>query len=95
MYPADAETAFYGGEQSDLVVIHDDAIRDRESIRGAIEHLNAEVAHQATARGAAMVMRHAAGQPAAFRTHPPLLPRALAIIVLMAVVVVMLIVLHV
>ena len=78
------------------VAAREDALRDRESIRGAIDHLNAEVAHQASARGAAMVMRRAAQQPAAFRTSTsPLFPRALAVIVLMAAIVVLLIVLHV
>jgi hypothetical protein len=42
-----------------------------------------------------MVMRRAAQEPSAFRNHPPLLPRALAIILLMAVIVGLLIVLHV
>jgi uncharacterized protein (DUF3084 family) len=73
----------------------DEAIRDRESIRGAVDHLGAEVAHEASSRGAAMVMRRVAQEPSAFRTSSPLLPRALALIVLMAAIVVLLIVLHV
>ena len=82
-------------ERDAALAARDDVARERESIRGAIDQLNAKVAHQVSSRGAAMVMRRALLQPAAFRTHPPLLPRALAIIVLMAAVVVLLIVLHV
>jgi hypothetical protein len=82
-------------ERIGALASRDDAIRDRESIRAAIDHRGAEVAHEASSRGAAMVMRRVAQEPAAFRTSAPLLPRALAVIVLMAAVVVLLIVLHV
>ncbi len=82
-------------ERIGAIASRDDALRDRESIRGAIDHLHAEVAQEVSSRGAAMVMRRVAQEPASFRTSTPLLPRALAIIVLMAAIVVALIVLHV
>jgi hypothetical protein len=82
-------------ERDEALAARDDAVRERESIRGVTHALKAEVAHEVSARGAAMVMRQAVAEPPAFRTHSPLLPRALAIIVLMAAVVVLLIVFHV
>jgi hypothetical protein len=82
-------------ERDEALAATEQAIQERESIRDAIVQLNSEVAHNVSSRGAAMVMRRAVQEPASFRTHAPLLPRALAIILLMAVVVVLLIVLHV
>ncbi len=82
-------------QRDEALAAHQDAIRERESIRGTVNQLNSEMAQQASSRGAAMVMRRATQEPAAFRTHTPLLPRAMAVIFMMAVIVVLLIVLHV
>jgi hypothetical protein len=82
-------------ERDQALAAHHDAVRERESIRGTVNQLNSEMAQHASSRGAAMVMRRATQEPAAFRTHTPLLPRAMAVIFMMAIVVVLLIVLHV
>jgi hypothetical protein len=82
-------------ERQAALSARDDALRDRDSLRSALEQHQSQRAHEASARGAAMVMRRAIQEPPAFRAQAHVLPRALAIIVLLAIVVALLIVLRV
>jgi len=97
---ADRDTALTARDHAvaDLaaaIAARDDALRERDSLRSRLDQVQLERTEQASSRGAAMVMRRAILEPPAFRRPPSVLPRALAIIVLLATVVAVLIVLRV
>jgi hypothetical protein len=73
----------------------DDALVDRDSLARAHDQVQSELSHQISSHGAAMVMRRAVQEPPAFERHAGVLPRAIVVIALLAIMVALLIVLHV
>lgn len=82
-------------ERDAALAAREDAFRERDSAGAALVGLQAQRAQESSTLGAAMVMRRAVQAPPAFRRSAPILPRALAVIVLLAAVVALLIVLRV
>jgi hypothetical protein len=82
-------------ERDEGLVARDEAASAREELSRANEHLQSELADLRSARGAALVMRRAAQAPATSGRHARILPRAIAIAVVLAIVISLLIVLRV
>lgn len=69
----------------------DDTIHQRDALVQTSERLQSEFAELSSSHGAALVMRRAAQEGAAFRRSPAMGPAAIAILVLLAVIVVLIV----
>jgi hypothetical protein len=82
-------------ERHAALAARDAAVRERDALSATNQRLQSELADHIASHGAALVMRRAAMEPPTFRTYAGLVPRGIAVIVLLAVVVVVLIILGV
>ncbi len=97
---ADRDTALAAQQQAiaerdSALLARDDALRELGGTQAALGQFEAQRAHEASSLGAAMVMRRAVQTPPNFKRSSPVLPRAVAVIVLLAIVVALMIVLKV
>jgi hypothetical protein len=79
-------------ERDAALLTRDDALARADGLSQANERLHAQLANLTTSKGAALVMREAAQHGPVHRTDVGLVPRMLAVLALLAIVVVMLVI---
>lgn len=82
-------------ERDAAVAARDEAVSAREALSGTNARLQSDLADLRSARGAALVMRRAAQEPAVSRRYTTVIPVAVAIVVVLGIVLILVFLVHV